>query len=143
MTHLRKSLGAGSEDGGFTLIEILIVIVILGILAAIVVAAVVDMTSESSVAACQANYKTVETAQEAYRSQVGVPATSYTDLETQTVGLTRATVGPWLREAPPTNHYTIGFDLTVPPTAANYGDITVTVGAHGPSDGNANCQYAG
>ena len=140
MTNLRKSLGAGSEDRGFTLIEVLIVIVILGILAAIVVAAVVNMTSQSSVAACKANYKTVETAQEAYRSQVGVSATSYNDLESQTMGVTRTMVGPWLRESPPTNHYVVGFDTNVGPT---FGNITVAAGGHPATDGNGNCQYAG
>ena len=140
MTMHPTSSKRRSSDQGFTLIEVLIIIVILGILAAIVVAAVVDMTSQSSVAACRANYKTVEIAQEAYRTQVGTSATSYTDLETQTTGVTRLTVGPWLREAPPTNHYVIGFD---PGPGATLGNITVAAGGHAASDGNDNCQYAG
>lgn len=143
MTQLRESIGPRSEDRGFTLIEVLIVIVILGILAAIVVAAVVDMTSQSSVAACRANYKTVETAQEAFRSQVGRPATAFSDLQSQTTGVNQTTVGPWLREQPVSSHYTIGFDLTWPTSSTYYGNITVTAGGHGPNDGAANCQWAG
>lgn len=131
---------ARSNEHGFTLIELLIVIVILGILAAIVVAAVVNMTSQSSVAACKANYKTVEVAQEAYRTQVGTSATSYADLESQATGVNHLTVGPWLREAPSSNNYTIGFD---PGPGATLGNITVAAGGHAASDGNANCQYAG
>lgn len=59
------------DEGGFTLIELLIVIVILGILAAIVVFAVQNLTSQSSKASCGSDYKTVETAMETYKAQVG------------------------------------------------------------------------
>ncbi len=64
----REELG---DEGGFTLIELLIVIVILGILAAIVVFAVQNLTGQSATAACQAEYKTVETALESYKAQIG------------------------------------------------------------------------
>ena len=60
------------DEGGFTLIELLIVIVILGILAAIVVFAVQNLSSSSSKASCGSDQKTVETAVEAYKAQVGV-----------------------------------------------------------------------
>ena len=53
-------------EGGFTLVELLIVIVILGILAAIVVLAIGGLASKSKTAACNADAKTVETAEDAY-----------------------------------------------------------------------------
>jgi general secretion pathway protein G len=59
------------REGGFTLIELLIVIVILAILAAIVVFAVQNLSSTSAQASCTSDFKTVETAVEAYKSQMG------------------------------------------------------------------------
>ena len=64
-TRLQTRLDAGRRDDGFTLIELLIVIVILGILAGIVVFAVGGITDRGQVAACKADKKTLETAEEA------------------------------------------------------------------------------
>jgi prepilin-type N-terminal cleavage/methylation domain-containing protein len=65
-----------SGEGGFTLIELLIVIVILGILAAIVVLAIGGLKDSSKSAACDAEAKTIETAQDAYFASTG-NATDY------------------------------------------------------------------
>ncbi|MFS3128560.1 type II secretion system protein [Nocardioides sp. Bht2] len=54
------------SDEGFTLIELLIVIVILGVLAAIVVFSVRGITNTGEEAACKSNYKTTQTAIEAF-----------------------------------------------------------------------------
>ena len=70
LERLRDRREKGGE-GGFTLIELLIVIVILGILAAIVVFAVQNLTSQSAKASCGSDFKTVETALETYKAQVG------------------------------------------------------------------------
>lgn len=64
----REELG---DEGGFTLIELLIVIVILAILAAIVVFAVQNLTGTSAQASCKADFKTVESAAEGYKAQLG------------------------------------------------------------------------
>jgi general secretion pathway protein G len=58
-------------EQGFTLIELLIVIVILGILAAVVVFAVGGITQRSTTNACKSDWKTVNTAQEAYKADNG------------------------------------------------------------------------
>jgi general secretion pathway protein G len=55
-----------SGEGGFTLVELLIVIVILGILAAIVVLAIGGLKGSSETAACKAGAKTIESAEDAY-----------------------------------------------------------------------------
>ena len=65
-----------SKDKGFTLVELLIVIVILGILATVTVFAVQGITDRGKESTCQADYKTYETAIQAYYAQNGeYPAT--------------------------------------------------------------------
>ena len=56
---------------GFTLVELLIVIVILGILAGIVVFAVGNLTSNAKTNACNTEKQTISTALEAYKANTG------------------------------------------------------------------------
>ena len=58
-----------SGQGGFTLVELLIVIVILGILAAIVVLAIGGLQGTAKNANCNAGTKTIESAEDAYFAQ--------------------------------------------------------------------------
>jgi prepilin-type N-terminal cleavage/methylation domain-containing protein len=60
-----------SGEGGFTLVELLIVIVILGILAAIVVLAIGGLKDSASNANCDAGVKTLSSAEDAYFAQNG------------------------------------------------------------------------
>jgi len=62
------------QDKGFTLVELLIVIVILGILATITVFAVRGITDQGQTSACAADQKTLQTASEAYFAQEGTAA---------------------------------------------------------------------
>jgi prepilin-type N-terminal cleavage/methylation domain-containing protein len=62
------SLQTKHDEKGFTLIELLIVIVVIGILSAIVLFAVGNAKSDADKAACQADYRTVKSAQEAYKA---------------------------------------------------------------------------
>jgi len=60
-----KRVGAPRE-GGFTLIEILLVLIILGILATIVIFGVGTFTGDSKTSACESNAKIMNTAEAAY-----------------------------------------------------------------------------
>jgi prepilin-type N-terminal cleavage/methylation domain-containing protein len=59
------------RDKGFTLVELLIVIVILGILATVTVFAVRGITERGEESACDADRSTLESAAEAYYAQEG------------------------------------------------------------------------
>ena len=63
------------QDKGFTLVELLIVIVILGILATITVFAVRGITNQGQDSACAADQKTLQVAAEAYFAQEGTTST--------------------------------------------------------------------
>ena len=56
------------QDKGFTLVELLIVIVILGILATVTVFAVTGITTRGKDSACKSDVKTIQTAEEAYNA---------------------------------------------------------------------------
>ena len=66
---------SGSGDGGFTLAELLVVIVILGILATVTVFAVREITAGSAETACATELDNLETAEEAHFTVAG----SYAD----------------------------------------------------------------
>ena len=80
------------SDKGFTLTELLIVIVILGILTGVVVIAVGAFSDRGELAACKADKKSVEVAVEAYRAKNSVYPTTIGDLT--------AAPDNYLREAP-------------------------------------------
>jgi prepilin-type N-terminal cleavage/methylation domain-containing protein len=68
------------QDKGFTLVELLIVIVILGILATVTVFAVTGITNKGKTSACQSDAKTIQTAEEAYSANTGAYTAVQADL---------------------------------------------------------------
>jgi general secretion pathway protein G len=99
---------------GFTLVEVLIVMVILGILAGIVVFAVGNLTSNARSTGCSAEKTALSTALEEYKSQSGSYPAAMSDLT--------AGPGALLRSAP------AGYDFdasgTIVPVPDNAGGCT-------------------
>lgn len=126
-----------NDDRGFTLIELMIVIVILGILAGIVIFAVGGITDRGSVAACKTDLKTIEVAVEAYYAKHGAFAPNLKP--TLTDRGTTATSDNFLRDDPsfgagttssvwdPGNGYTIVYH-PVAATGFVAGEVSTTGG---------------
>jgi type II secretion system protein G len=124
------------RSAGFTLVELLVVIVILGVLAGVVIFAVSGVTSKASSNACQTDVKSVENALEVWKAQNG----TYPSLGA--AGQAQLTTGPnaTLRSWPSSSQYTITLDASV----AGQVDVTlpggtpVAVGSGGqPCDASA------
>jgi prepilin-type N-terminal cleavage/methylation domain-containing protein len=84
MTELAISLepiprhDRSARDAGFTLIEMLIVILIMGVLGAVAAVSVVGITTEAAGTGCQADRHQLHVAAEAYVAQTGadqIPST--------------------------------------------------------------------
>ena len=69
MERLLKRRAAG--ESGFTLIELLVVIAILAVLAGVVVLSLSGFNDDSKETACEIDERTVRTAAEAYRAELG------------------------------------------------------------------------
>ena len=100
-----------ANEKGFTLVELLIVIVILGILTGIVVFAVSGITDRGVTAACKSDKKVVEVAVEAYYAKWsvypdgGVPP--WGAAPAAATPIDKLVVGGFIREAPAGSGYTV------------------------------------
>ncbi len=101
------------RDKGFTLVELLIVIVILGVLATVTVFAVRGITDQGQKSACKADKKTLEVAVESYFAQNATATIPGADPE---VTLVNAQL---LREASTKYNVTAAGAVTVQDTICN------------------------
>lgn len=104
------------KEQGFTIVELLIVIVVIGILAAISVVAYTGITTNANRSAAQSNAKTVGDAADTYYSVVGSYPVITSGGATETMTLTNAA----LTQA--------GITLTLPGTVRFVDDAALTVG---------------
>ena len=90
MNNHIEEVPAEKQDKGFTLVELLIVIVILGILATVTVFAVRGITTQGQDSACKATQKTYQVAIEAFYAQNGTALGHPTGAALVTAGLIRS-----------------------------------------------------
>ena len=114
-TH-QNGLGGDRGDGGFTMIELIIVVAVVGILGSIVIFAMSNKAAEALQSACATDANVVWTAQEARATLEGTFAPDVASL-----------VPDFLRSTPQnSNHYVITTDIS--------GTVYVAPAAGGPAE---------
>jgi general secretion pathway protein G len=134
--------GTGSRRDGFTMLELLIVMVILGILAAAVIFALDGVSTQTAQAACNSDAKSVEEAVVAFHNNPMNKTAGNQYPALGAAGQTELTApasshygGPYLRTWPKNpSHYIITLDATTT------GQVDVMPGGSAPMnfDGNPN-----
>lgn len=112
----RATGSPGEESSGFTLVELLIVVVVLGVLAAVVVFDLGGVSASATVASCRADVHIVATAVRAYEAQNASAPT--------TADLTAST-DPYLSSFPSSDSFTISLSHGVVEVAAPSGSPPV------------------
>jgi general secretion pathway protein G len=121
MDIAHRTRRARRDDSGFTLVELLIVIVILGILATVTVFAVRGITTRGKESACSADKKTLETAVEAYFANNG--GSTIPEVAPATAEDTLVTTG-LLRSASKTYNVTASGGVTAETSSSVLGSTT-------------------
>jgi len=108
---ITKLRAAAAEESGFTLVELLIVISILGVLAGVVVFSVAGIQDNSQTSACKAEASTVKSAEEAYyvKNKAYGTASDLTTAPNKLLGSTPTLVNITLTGTPAGSSYSLAF----------------------------------